>query len=70
MLLSARTMLKRVPLRLDPPARGRLSAPALSSNVQQESAAAVASPALVLAREQISARPGEYVSARQQANGE
>jgi hypothetical protein len=69
MLLSARSMLKRVSIKLDPQSRARLSA-MTDTRVSSDQSAATTSAALALAREQISARPGEFVSARQQANGE
>jgi hypothetical protein len=68
MLLSARSVLKRVSIRFGPP---KQAATAHWSGLTEENPSGDAvSPALALASEQISARPAEFATARKQANGE
>jgi hypothetical protein len=71
MLLSARSVLKRVSLKPTAKSRGRLGASTVptASPAEGDQHGGV-SPALALAGEQISARPAEFVAARRQANGE
>jgi hypothetical protein len=70
MLLSARSRLKRVSIRFDPRTRPSTTAMTPEPDSSGGHSTVAVSPALALAREQISARPSEFVAARQQANGE
>jgi hypothetical protein len=71
MLLSTRSMLKRVSLKPQPRPGGRLASLLDADQAPAKAVSGTAvSPALDLAGEQLSARPSEFVATRRQANGE